>query len=102
MGTLPTRKSGGSTAICVYVTGNGAPDVIFQRLLELHEQGAWRDYTELCCAGNNNPVITNKDVYSMWLAVTPTWTRGNMRGSFLLTKARVVLCSVAATGPGRI
>lgn len=65
VGTLPTRKSGGGTAICVYVTGDGAPDTIFRRLLELHEQGAWRAYTLLCGAGHDNPVITSKDIYTM-------------------------------------
>lgn len=67
VGTLPTRKSGGSTAICVYVATEDDEAAVYDMLARLHETGVWRAYTELCCAGSNNPVITNKDVYTMCL-----------------------------------
>lgn len=62
VGTLPMKKSGGGSAVCVYATD---ADALYERLQQMYDAGVWRAYTDLSCAGNNNPVITNKDIYTM-------------------------------------
>ena len=63
VGTLAfSGKSG--TAMCIRVLGN--KDFVKIKFQMMYERGDWAEYMKFKCAGNNNPVLTSSQIYTLY------------------------------------
>ena len=62
VGTLSYK---GGTAN-VILPSKGKYQKVLKRFKKLHSSGRWKKYVHHTCAGNNNPVIVSKDIYTLY------------------------------------
>ena len=63
VGTL-TRSNKGGTAKCIRVKTKEKE--VRERFQDMYNNGEWKEYMAFKCAGNNNPVIISKDIYTLY------------------------------------
>lgn len=63
VGTLALSGKGG-TAIAVIVHKNF--NKVKARFIEMYQDGEWREYMAYKCAGNNNPMVTRMQIYTLY------------------------------------
>lgn len=65
VGTLPMSGGGGGTAIGIKAT-KGDADTVYKRFHEMFHDKEWSGYMRYKCAGNNNPVVTTQQIYTLF------------------------------------
>lgn len=65
VGTLPGGATGGGTAIGIKAVGEHT-ETLYKRFQEIFLNGEWFEFMQHKCAGNNNPVLTTRQIYTLF------------------------------------
>lgn len=65
VGTLAKSKKGG-TCIGIFVKSGRSRSAVEGRFEELFASGAWREFMSYKCSGANNPMVTSRQIYTLY------------------------------------
>ena len=65
VGTLAKSKKGG-TCIGIFVKPKASKATVKKRFQDLFDTGAWRQFMTYKFSGNNNPMVTSKQIYTLY------------------------------------